>query len=280
MKTNLYVDGHSKVHNLDPRTKMLMIIFVMIIAFTFYNPLAPLIGIFLVASILIFSVGMAFFDNMFAKLIPIMILTIVILHAFVNPDGKTPVMLGDTVIRIPYFNEMTWEGLYIGFVFSLRITAVYLSSLLLILTTKPEALVSAIVKMKIPFQYASMFGMSLQMIPILQEEASIIIQAQRARGLRENNLIEKIQSLVPLFVPLAVGSMQQAETTAMVLEARGFGAPVKRTELHEIKFTAVDYILIFSCLTIAVGLLVFRITQGDINWINSVNNLIDIFWPF
>jgi energy-coupling factor transport system permease protein len=133
--------------------------------------------------------------------------------------------------------------------------------------------------MGIPFRYASMFGTSLQMIPILQEEANIIVQAQRARALQENNFIEKVQSLVPLFVPLAVGAMQQAETTAMVLEARGFGAPVKRTELHVIKFRWLDYLMMFVAFAITVAVFIIRITQGDINWVNSVRSVQGLFWP-
>jgi energy-coupling factor transport system permease protein len=279
MKTTLYIPGDSIIHRLDPRTKMSMIVFVILMAFSYFNPVAPLIVLLVMSTVLILAVGKAFFNNAFVKLIPILVLTVVILHAFANPLGVTPIQIGETIIRVPYFNEMTWEGLYVGIVYALRITSVYICSLMLVLTTTPEDMVTSIVKMRVPFNYASMFGMSLQMIPILQEEAAIIVQAQRARALRENNIIEKIQSLVPLFVPLAVGAMQQAETTAMVLEARGFGAPVKRTELRTINFKWIDYILMFMAFAIAVSLLVSRILQGDINWIDSVRSVPGIFWP-
>ena len=138
---------------------------------------------------------------------------------------------------------------------------------------------SAIVKLGIPFQYASLFGMSLQMIPIMQEEARVIIQAQRARALRENSFKEKIQALVPLFVPLAVGSMQRAETTAMVLEARAFGAPVKRTELRPLKLTWIDFSLLFGGLALTIALIVFRAVKGDINWVYSARSVLGLFWP-
>ncbi|MCJ7622329.1 MAG: energy-coupling factor transporter transmembrane protein EcfT [Anaerolineaceae bacterium] len=279
MKTTLYIKGNSIIHRLDPRTKMLLIVYAMILAFIFFNPLAPLFVIIIMTVSLIFAVGQEFFKSSFVRLLPVLVLTVVVLHAFVNPVGKTPIQIGEMVIRVPYFDEMTWEGLYFGVVYAMRISSVYISSLCLILTTTPESMVSAIVKLGIPFKYASMFGMSLNMIPIMQEEASIIIQAQRARALRENNFFEKIQSLVPLFVPLAVGSMQQAEMTAMVLEARGFGAPVKRTELHIIQFGRPDFLLMFLGLIFTVGLVIIRLTQGDINWIDSVRNLLGLFWP-
>jgi energy-coupling factor transport system permease protein len=279
MKTSLYIPGNSILHRLDPRTKMAMIVFSIIMAFTYFNPVASLILVLVMSAALIIAVGKAFFKNAFVQMIPVLILTVVILHAFANPVGVTPIQIGKTIIRVPFFDEMKWEGLYFGTVYALRITSVYICSLILILTTTPEGLVSSIVKMGIPFNYASMFGMSLQMIPILQEEAAIIVQAQRARALRENNFLEKVQSLIPLFVPLAVGAMQQAETTAMVLEARGFGAPVKRTELHPIKFKWIDYLLLFVGLAITVSLLIFRITQGDINWIDSVRSVPGLFWP-
>lgn len=279
MKTTLYIEGNSIIHRLDPRTKMAWLSFSIVLAFIFYNPIVPLAIILVLTGALLFATGKKLFANPLIQLIPIIILTVSILHGFVNPIGVTPIQIGNVPIHLPYFGNMNWEGLYVGIVFSLRISSVFLASLILVLTTRPEDMVSAIVKLGVPFQYASLFGMSLQMIPIMQEEARVIIQAQRARALRENNLKEKIQALVPLFVPLAVGSMQRAETTAMVLEARAFGAPVKRTELRPIQMTWIDFVFLFGGLALTIGLIVLRVVKGDVNWVYSTHSVLGLFWP-
>lgn len=279
MNTSLYIPGNSFLHRLDPRTKIAWLIFSLVIAFTFSNPVPPLAVILLLGTALLVAVGGRFFANPLVRLIPIIIVTVSVLHAFVNPAGVTPITVGGKELRLPYFETMNWEGLYVGIYFSLRIASVFLVSLVLVLTTRPQDMVSAITKLGIPFQYASLFGMSLQMIPIMQEEARIIVQAQRARALREENFKEKVQALVPLFVPLAVGSMQRAETTAMVLEARAFGAPVKRTELRPIRLAWLDYVLLAGGLILSIGMVVYRVGMGDITWIDSVRSVPALFWP-
>jgi len=279
MKTTLYYPGDSILHRLDPRTKMVWMICTMISVFIFYNPLVSIVMIIVLILALLYAVGTDIFKNALIQFIPIIILTVSITHGFVNPAGKTPILVGSMPIHLPYFGNMMWEGLYIGVQMSLRITAVILASIILVATTKTEDMVSGIAKLGIPYQYASFFGMSLQMIPILQEEAIIIVQAQRARALRENNLWEKVMALVPLFVPLAVGSMQRAETTAMVLEARAYGAPVTRTELRVIRLAPLDYVLIILFLAVLIGLIVTRIAYGNLSWMDSVRSFWGLFFP-
>ena len=279
MKITLYIPGDSILHRLDPRTKMVWMICTMISVFIFFNPLVSIIMLTVMILALLYAVGPVVFKNALIRFIPIIILTVSILHGFVNPAGKTPILVGNIPIHLPYFGNMMWEGLYIGIQMSLRICAVIFASIVLVVTTTTEDMVIAIAKLGIPYQYASFFGMSLQMIPILQEEAIIIVQAQRARALRENNLWEKVMALVPLFVPLAVGSMQRAETTAMVLEARAYGAPVKRTELRTIRLTPLDYFLIIIFSAALIGLIVTRIAYGNLSWMNSVHSFWGLFFP-
>jgi energy-coupling factor transport system permease protein len=279
MKTTLYIPGDSFLHHLDPRTKMAWMVCTFIAIFILFNPIVPLALIIIMIMIMLYAVGTELFKNALVRFIPIVILTVSITHGFVNPAGKTSILIGSTPISLPYFGAMKWEGLYFGVLFSLRITAAFFASIILVLTTRPEDLVASLTKLGIPYQYANMFGMSLQMIPIMQEEARIIIQAQRARALRENNLWEKIMALVPLFVPLAVGSMQRAETTAMVLEARGFGAPVKRTELREIRFTTLDYLIMVILAVVLVGLIIVRVIYGDLSWMYTVRSFWGLFVP-
>jgi energy-coupling factor transport system permease protein len=279
MKTTLYIPGDSFLHRLDPRTKMVWMICTMISVFILFNPIVPLVMIFILVVALLFAVRMELFKNALVRFLPVIILTVSLTHGFVNPAGKTPILISGIPIALPYFGSMKWEGLYFGVLLALRISATFFASIILVLTTTPEDMVSAIAKLGVPYQYASFFGMSLQMIPIMQEEAAIIVQAQRARALRENNLWEKIQALVPLFVPLAVGSMQRAETTAMVLEARAFGAPVKRTELHMIRLTPLDYLVMIVFIAVVLGLIGVRIFHGDITWMYTVRTFWGLFLP-
>jgi energy-coupling factor transporter transmembrane protein EcfT len=52
------------------------------------------------------------------------------------------------------------------------------------------------------------------------------MDAQQSRGLRlEGSLIQRGRALIPLVVPLVLGSIVDVEQRAMALEARGFSRP-------------------------------------------------------
>lgn len=277
--TTLYIPGDSFLHRLDPRTKLAWIVFALASAFILNNPLVPLIVVALLAAITIRAVGMRYFRMPLVQVVIIALLTIPIGHGFANPIGHTQVMAGSLGIRLPFFGPLTWEGLYLGVIYALRVTSGAAAGLMFILTTKPGDLIDSVTKLGVPFQYAFMLGMALQMIPLMQREAGLIVQAQRARALQEDNLAQKVKALAPIFVPLAVGAMQRTETTAMVLEARAFGAPVKRTEMHTLEMRWLDWLALCLGVALITGLIALRVRYGGLSWIDAARSVPGLFFP-
>jgi hypothetical protein len=73
---------------------------------------------------------------------------------------------------------------------------------------------------------------TLQIAPRFQAKANTILDAQRARGLEtEGGLGRRIRALLPLVVPLVLGSIIDIEERAMSLEARAFSREGKKTSL-------------------------------------------------
>jgi len=64
-------------------------------------------------------------------------------------------------------------------------------------------------------------GLALQLVPLLQREAQLILRAQRARGIvLEGPPWRRARRLVAVLLPLLLSSLRQAEELALALKAR------------------------------------------------------------
>lgn len=275
----LYQPGDSLFHRCDSRTKLALIVSFAICAFLFFNPIVPFALAVTGFVMNIIATGRYAWTNALTKVFVIIIVFFLIIHGFVNPLGKTPAHFFGFPISIPYFGSYSLEGAYYGLTFGFRVAAVALIALLYVSTTHPTEVVRGLVNLGIPYSFGFMILMSLQLIPISNREAKTIISAQRARGLVERTLWDRIKGLLPLFVPLVVSSLERMETMAMALEARAFGSKPKPTPLYEVNFSTKDIVLI--CLAFALLLLgiVVRIRFGSLDWMGQLQNWANIFWP-
>jgi energy-coupling factor transporter transmembrane protein EcfT len=111
----------------------------------------------------------------------------------------------------------------------------------------------------------------------MSEEATIILNAQRARGVRIKSIIDKFKALIPVLVPLTIGSLERMNTIAMSISARGYGAPIKPTELKEIKMSIRDYIAISVIAISLIGAVYIWLLHGDLNYIKQANSFANLF---
>ena len=119
------------------------------------------------------------------------------------------------------------------------------------LTTTPNQLTDALEdvlgplkKIHVPVHEISMMmSIALRFIPILMEETDKIMKAQMARGadFESKNLMKKIQSLVPLLVPLFISAFRRANDLAMAMEARCYRGGDGRTKMKPLVYYRRDY---------------------------------------
>ncbi|MDP4109429.1 MAG: energy-coupling factor transporter transmembrane component T [Bacillota bacterium] len=274
-----YKPGDSIFHRCDSRTKLAIIVGVTLLSFLFFNPVVPAVLSIVVFIFNFISTGRYAFTNSLTKLFIVTIFLLVLIHGFANPIGKTPALFFGHEFTIPFFGTFSLEGAYFGLTYGFRVTAIALVSLLYISTTHPTEIVKGFTKLGVPYNIGFMILMSLQLIPISSREAQIIISAQKARGLVERTIWDKIKGLVPLFVPLVVISMERMETMAMALEARAFGSSSKPTPLYKVNFSAKDFVIVIFFLVISVAAVVLRVKCGGLNWIGNMHGWSNLFLP-
>lgn len=275
----LYYPGESFFHLCDCRVKFLLMGIFTVIAFLFYNPLVPAV-LFVTAMIMnLTAIGLRTFQNFLFKMIVVMMAFLLVLHGFANPNGVVPASFFGHILSVPFFGSYTVDGFYLGLVFWLRLSSIILMAMLFVTTTSSAEIMRGLQKLGVPFRFCFMLTMSLQLIPITAREAGIIASAQRARGLPEKTIIDKLKGLVPMFVPMVVSSLSRMEVMSMALESRAFGNTKHPTEMAEIHIRPGDLLLLAVWIALMVAAIVVRIRYGSLNWVSRVDSWLSVLMP-
>lgn len=237
-----YVPGHSLVHRMDPRSKLIMIFLFVFIVFLANNLLTYVVlGLFTLFIVLLTRLPIHFLLNGLKPILWIILFTF-ILHLFVTKEGRILLDLG--VFRI--YEEGLKQGIFI----SLRFLYLILITTILTLTTTPieitdgmESLLAPFKKIGLPVhELALMMSISLRFIPTLMEETDKILKAQMARGVdfASGPIKARLKAVVPLLVPLFIGAFKRAEELATAMEARGYKGGEGRTKLRQLHWRYLD----------------------------------------
>ena len=258
-----YFPGHSLVHRLDPRAKILAVILYIVALFLADSFLTYAI----VFGVLALSVGISTVPvrSLVRGLKPVVFILIftAILNLFYTP--------GEHVLAQFWILTITWEGVINAFFMVIRILMLIAGTFLLTYTTSPimltdglEKLLGPLKKVRVPVHELSMMmSIALRFIPTLIEETDKIMSAQKARGadFDTGNLLQKAKALVPLLVPLFISAFRRADELAVAMECRCYHGGEGRTRLRQLKFEARDYLtLVGSAVLVAVVILLRRTT--------------------
>ena len=97
-------------------------------------------------------------------------------------------------------------------------------------------------KVGIPYKYTFALTTTIRFIPLFTQEMSGIMEAQTARGVEfdTKNFFKKIKLLLPLCVPLLIGSVRKIDGAAVSTELRGFHLRTKESGYKKYCFGKVD----------------------------------------
>lgn len=241
-----YFPGKSFIHKLDPRTKILSIIFYMVSLFIINNFTGYIYTIVFSVLIILFSKIPPKVYIKGLKPLVIIIVLAVGLNVFMTP--------GTELYRWGFL-KITEEGLYRGIFMGTRLILLITITSVLTLTTTPISLTDGIESLLKPFkkigvpahELAMMMSIALRFIPTLIEETEKIMKAQMARGadFESGNLIRRAKALVPLLVPLFLSAFRRADDLAMAMEARCYRGGDNRTRMKQLFYSNLDYIALF-----------------------------------
>jgi len=254
-----YIPGDSFIHKLDPRTKLLGSFYFIGIIFLANNWQSYLfLAAFTLVAISLSKISFTFFWKGVRPLLWLILFTVA-LQMFFTSGGIVYWHWG--ILRLTEF------GVRNGIFIFCRFVLIIFMSTLLTLSTPPlelsdalEYVLRPLKAVKFPVHEISlMLSIALRFVPTLMDETEKIMNAQRARGVDfgEGNLIQKMQAIVPLLIPLFVSSFNRAEDLATAMEARGYQGGEGRTKYRILHWQRRDtaVVVVFALLTvILIGL--------------------------
>ena len=259
MLPGMYVATDTVVHRLDPRIKMGAATLLMVLPFA--APSLPS-NLILSAFVLVLAAlsrvpALALLRTLRAVLW--LGFFMFFFYAFTGGGSSAP--------ELPLFTwgplSVSWAGILAGATQIYRLCLLVIVAALMSYTTSPsqlahglEALLSPLARVGLPIrELAMVLTISLRFVPTLSQEIDKLAKAQRARGLDPGNAPwERIQSWVPMFVPIFVSAFRRADSLATAMEARGFRGARQRTRLHQLGLGRRDLVatLIVLATTVAV----------------------------
>jgi len=258
-----YSARKSLLHNLDPRTKLLIIACYLAVALAVQNYLF-LTSAFLFMVFLLWFAGKISPREYSAFLLFLMplIMAITIIQALFNwPPGATYLSIGILKLSIP--------GILLGLNIGLLLATMGITFSMFSMTTDPYKIGMVIYKAGVPFNIAFMTSFSLRLLPLLQEEIQIIGNAAKLRAygsFDSRNPVKGLSGLIHSIVPLMISSLKRSRDIALAMELRHLNAPkelgIKRTFSTEVNLRKADYLVILASIIYAVGVLLMHFLFG------------------
>lgn len=253
-----YLPLDSCIHRLDPRTKIVCLIVMMVAIFIpagwwGYGIIAAAVLLLTLSAKLKLSFLWRSMKPMLFMLVFLLIINILVLH-----DGEVLFRIGSFAV----YSGAILQTLYIV----VRLMLMIMLTTVLTATTKPleltlgiEDLMSPLKVIHVPaHEIAMMISIALRFIPTLIEETQRIMKAQASRGvdMDEGKLKEKVMAILSLIVPLFVSAFQHADDLANAMEARGYVPDHQRTRYKQLKMHGGDYFTMMLSVLLLGGLIV------------------------
>ncbi len=147
----------------------------------------------------------------------------------------------------------------------LRVLAIALPSIVLFITVDPTDLADGLAQvLKLPARFVLGALAGLRMIGLFLDDWRALELARRARGVADRG---RIRRFLGMAFALLVLSIRRGAKLATAMEARGFGAPGRRTWARESRFGAAEWTLLAIGVLISGSAVTAAVLTGAWNFI-------------
>ena len=254
-----YFPGHSFVHRMDPRMKMIVTFLFVIMLFCISHPVGLLAGAAcLVIAYKVSGIPYKMILKSLKPVVPIVLFTGVLNIFFIQGDPLV------TFWKITIYKQGVSTALFMA----ARIILLIAGTSLLTYTSSPIALTDAIEQLfgplkKLHFpvhELAMVMTIALRFIPTLIEETDKIMNAQKARGadMETGGLLQRAKALIPILIPLFVSAFRRADELAVAMECRCYHGGDGRTRMRQLKYSYRDGLALGVLMVCFAGILLLN----------------------
>ena len=262
MRIFLYRRGDSFLHRLNPLSKLAINLLYVVLLSMIVDPVTP--GLFaIVALIAMRALGGVSLKTVGYIFVPLLVVsfgtfwsTSFFFDASALDESHLALRVGPVLL--------TYEALDYGLTITLRLIAIFMSSMMFVLTTDPtEFIQSLIQQLRVSFRFGYGILAAYRFVPMLQNELANIRAAHKVRGFDESRGIgSRISGLRSYTVPLLAITLRKAGRVALAMDSRGFATGSYRTYYHQTAFGQMDYIFIVGAVLLASTALAVLAVMG------------------
>lgn len=261
-----YHYGDSYIHRMDPRVKMILLILLTIVVFMISN-FYVLLAMFALV-MLVWKTANLPLKNIigYMKFLLSLVAFLIVLQGLFFSSGSNPIILVHPIIpeSVPVIGghgTVYLDGILFGLILGFRLLTLVCIMPIFVMTTTIGETALGLVKLGMNYKYAYMTTTALNLIPTLQDEARVVMDAQKMRGFQvfeTGKFMEKMRAYSTLVVPLVVGAMRRAQLMGVAMEARAFGVKKTRTYRDELNMRKIDLAAGVLVALICVGMVYFN----------------------
>jgi energy-coupling factor transport system permease protein len=244
-----YVPGDTFFHRLDPRAKIIFMLLMTGVVFLIQQIwLAAAVWLSLLVLWRVARLPVTMLWQMSRALAGITLFLFVVQALFY--PGQTSLVHPIIPVQVPLVGgvgRITLEGILFAVLIALRLFSMVLILPLVSLTTPVHVLTLGLVRLGLPYRLAYSITTAINLIPVLQSEASVIMDAQRLRAqqvFEKGRFLDKLRAYPTLVTPLVIGAMRRAQLIAVAMDSRAFGASRSRTYIQDIRMQLPDWLFV------------------------------------
>jgi energy-coupling factor transport system permease protein len=260
-----YYPGNTLIHRLDPRAKLLFLLVISVVIFSIQDLfLSIFVFLTLCALWLVAKLPVSIIWSFIRGLLPVFIFLVVV-QAILYPGEIVLIepLIPNFIPGIGGAGNITLEGILFAILLMFRLVSMIVLLPLVSMTTPVQILALGLVKIGFPYQLSYTLTSALNMVPILQNEISSIVDAQKLRAMQtfeKGKMRDKLRSYPALVTPLVIGAMRRAQAMAIAMDSRAFGAFKTRTYIEDIELGSTDWIFMLCVVLYSVAVFVIKTT--------------------
>lgn len=254
-----YTHVDTPIHRLHPLVKLTYVLLTLVVVM---YPIKPSDTVVLLTwlgfSAVLWAVArieLARFATLF-KILAGTFVFLLLIQGLTYRGGHTPLItLGHLKLWEADLGVITVEGVTFGLVLCVRILAATSSLPLFVMTTPASAIMTALGKLRVPQVATFMFISALSFTSLIFEMWGSIVEAQKLRAfdIDSMNLVKRaLKAYVPIITPLILLLFRRANDFQIAMETKGFGAPIKPTEIEVVNARRADYLWLALVLAVFV----------------------------
>ena len=252
-----YIPVQSLLHNLDPRTKIITTIILVLAVVMSVSPLE--LTIMVITTAILIKLSRVNTSNYLEALKPFRLIIIITAVLLI-------VLTREEVLLEYYFLRISLTGIKMAIQLIIKLILIILLTRILTLTTTPvtitdglEHLMSPLKKIRFPVhELVMIITISLRFIPLFIEESQRIKRAQISRGAdySSGTIRQKVSKLLSILIPLMRISFRRADDLALAMESRCYQGAEGRGHLYELSMVPLDYLYILIISGIALVIII------------------------